>query len=86
MDLQMTLDPVEILTMSLRTEQAAAPNTPTTSPVRGFALVEAPAGLRSPEHAERAAQRLFRKTLAGWAMDLMDLRRRGLDRPGPSVD
>jgi hypothetical protein len=47
-------------------------------------MVEAPAGLRSPEHAERAAQRLFRKTLAAWAMDLMDLRRRGLDRPRAS--
>lgn len=86
MDLQMTLDPVEMLSMSPRTEQAPTPEAPKTSTVRGFALVEAPAGLRSPEHAERAAQRLFRKALAGWAMDLMDLRRRGLDRPGPSVD
>lgn len=72
--------------MSLRTEQGVATEISTPTPIRGFAMVEAPAGIRSPEHAERAAQRLFRKTLAGWAMDLMDLRRRGLDRPGRSVD
>lgn len=71
--------------MSLRTQQSASASVPPVAPVqRGFAMVEPPAGLRSPEQAEKAAQRLFRKALAGWAMDLMDLRRRGLDRPGPS--
>jgi hypothetical protein len=25
---------------------------------------------------------MFQRTLAGWAMDLLELRRRGLDRPG----
>jgi len=80
----MRVERVEIHSMSLRTEQGVSAGTPNAVPVRGFAMVEAPAGIRSPEHAERAAQRLFRKTLAGWAMDLMDLRRRGLDRPGTS--
>jgi hypothetical protein len=32
--------------------------------------------------AEQQAKRMFRAVLAPWAMDLMALRRRGLDRPG----
>lgn len=34
--------------------------------------------------AERAvdeARAMFRRTLSGWAMDVMELRRRGLNRP-----
>lgn len=31
---------------------------------------------------EEQARRMFRAVLAPWAMDLLELRRRGLDRPG----
>lgn len=33
--------------------------------------------------AEALAQAMFRRVLTGWAMDLLALRRSGLDRPGP---
>ncbi len=29
-----------------------------------------------------AARRMFERVLTGWAMDVLSLRRRGLDRPG----
>lgn len=35
----------------------------------------------SPAHAELEARRLFHRTLSAWAMDVLALRRRGLDTP-----
>ncbi len=42
-------------------------------------------GTPSPAEAQRvveASQQLFGRTLAGWACDVLALRRAGLDRPG----
>lgn len=39
-------------------------------------------GKDSPAAAVEQAQLMYRAVLAPWAMDLMSLRRRGLDRPG----
>ncbi len=42
-------------------------------------------GTPSPTEAQRmveASQQLFGRTLAGWASDILALRRAGLDRPG----
>ncbi len=33
------------------------------------------------DEARKACARLFRRTLASWASDALELRRRGLDRP-----
>ena len=35
-----------------------------------------------PCRAEVEVRRMFQRTLGGWAMDLLALRRAGLDRPG----
>lgn len=35
----------------------------------------------SPMVAEQEARRMFHRTLSAWAMDVLALRRRGLDKP-----
>lgn len=34
------------------------------------------------EAARSEMRRMFNRTLSAWAMDVLELRRRGLDRPG----
>lgn len=36
----------------------------------------------APEQAMREMQLLFHRTLGAWASDVLELRRRGMDRPG----
>lgn len=38
-------------------------------------------GWNAPAEAEQEARQMFQRFLAGWAMDVLELRRRGLDRP-----
>lgn len=49
---------------------------------RGFALVE-PAGAEwmTPGHAMAYATEMYGRTLSAWAMDVLALRRKGLDTP-----
>src|SRR5436305_15192458 len=49
--------------------------TPARRPTEGAVVVHA---VRQHDDHTRA---LFRRYLSGWAMDLLELRRRGLDRP-----
>ncbi|MCA9310040.1 MAG: hypothetical protein KDA21_02480 [Phycisphaerales bacterium] len=41
-----------------------------------------PGGAPARGLSEQEARRMFQRTLSAWAMDLLSLRQRGLDRPG----
>lgn len=45
-------------------------------------MVQTTTGRTISAEAERQARVMFERILTGWAMDVLALRRRGLDRPG----